>query len=418
MTKVTVIDSIMGSGKTTWAKEYMNLHQDSMKFIYVSPYLDEIQNNILKACPFLIEPDSKLGKGSKLKHFKELLVNGSSIITTHALFRMLDEEVMDLLQNAGYTLIMDEVANVIEKLDEITKDDIQALKDAKLIEVEGRKVKWLDNGYKGVYGSSYVNVKYHSQQGNIYIHNNMMLFWTYPVKIFDLFENSYILTYLFDGQIQKYYYELFNVKTNYKSVEKIDDCYILVPHNPKLEDRKRYKELISIYEGAFNSNYVYQGKVKGHELSSTWIKNSSNEMLERLQLNLTSFFKSKGKSKDNLWTTKLSIQSKLRGKGYTKGFIPWTTRATNDHQETYNLAFVYNLYMNPFEKAFFEEAGVKVDEDLLAVSNLLQWIWRSRIRKLEPESINVYIPSLRMRTLLKQWLDNKEIRFHYKNRGY
>lgn len=66
MAKVTVIDSIMGSGKTSWAKDYMKRQQKNKRFIYVSPYLEEIHSNILINCPFLVEPDSKLGKGSKL----------------------------------------------------------------------------------------------------------------------------------------------------------------------------------------------------------------------------------------------------------------------------------------------------------------------------------------------------------------
>ncbi|WP_286133611.1 hypothetical protein [Bacillus sp. AFS096315] len=56
--------------------------------------------------------------------------------------------------------------------------------------------------------------------------------------------------------------------------------------------------------------------------------------------------------------------------------------------------------MKPFEKQFFEDAGVKVNQDLLAVSDLLQWIWRSAIRKQKTEVINIYIPRLRMRTLI------------------
>lgn len=418
MTTVTVVDSIMGSGKTTWAKQYMNKHQNNMRFIYVSPYLDEITNNILKDCPFLVEPDSQLGKGSKLKHFKELIVSGSSIVTTHALFRIIDEDVLELLRDAGYTLILDEVANVIEQVKEITKEDIRTLKDANLIHVENRKVNWIDDSYKGVYESNYVNVKYHAQQENIFLHNDTMLFWTFPARVFDLFENSFILTYLFDGQIQRYYYDMFKIKTIYRSVEKIGPNHALVTYNPELEGRERYKDLIQIYEGVFNTNYIVNRRAKGNELSSTWLSNAGDKVMERLKLNLSSYFKSKGKSDDNLWTAKLSFQNKLKGKGYTKGFIPWTTRATNDHQDTHNLAFVYNLYMNPFEKAFFEEAGVKVDEDLLALSNLLQWIWRSAIRKQVPEPINIYIPSIRMRTLLKHWLNNEEIKFSYKATGY
>lgn len=414
MSTITIIDSIMGSGKTTWAKEYMKRHHKRKRFIYVSPYLDEIENNILKDCPFLVEPDSKLGKGSKLRHFKELLTNGDSIVTTHALFRLFDSEVNELLKEAGYTLILDEVANVIEKLEKVTKQDIEILLTAKKIEVIDRKVKWLDDSYSGVFDSTYANVKYHAQQGNIYLHRDIMMFWTFPAHIFNLFDDTYILTYLFDGQIQRYYYDLFNIDFTYKSVEKMGKAYCLVNYCLHSEGRGTYKKLINIYEGKMNSNYVFDSKVKGNELSSTWLKCASDKSIITIKKNLYTYFRNSGKSNDNLWTTKKSMKERFKGKGYTKGFIPWTTRATNDYQETHNLAFIYNLYMQPFEKQFFEDAGVKVNEDLLAVSNLLQWIWRSAIRKQEPEAIKIYIPSIRMRTLLKQWINNEEISF--KNR--
>jgi hypothetical protein len=411
LAKVTVIDSIMGSGKTSWAKEYMNRHHKSKRFIYVSPYLDEIHNNILVDCPFLVEPDSKLGKGTKLKHFKELLANGESIVTTHALFSLFDYEVMELLRDAGYILILDEVANVIEKVEKVTKQDIELLLNANKIEVKDRKVIWLDDCYNGVFDGRYANIKYHAQQGNIYLHRDIMLFWTFPASVFDLFNETFILTYLFDGQIQRYYYDLFKINYTYKSVEQMGTGYCLVDYNPRAEGRSTYKSLINIYEGKLNINYVTDGKVKGNELSSTWLKCASDEVIERLKKNLYTYFRKYGKSNDNLWTTKKSMKYRLQGKGYTKGFIPWTTRATNDYQDTHNLAFVYNLYMKPFEKQFFEDAGVKVNEDLLALSDLLQWLWRSAIRKPDAEPINIYIPSLRMRTLLYQWLNNEEIKF-------
>ena len=45
----------------------------------------------------------------------------------------------------------------------------------------------------------------------------------------------------------------------------------------------------------------------------------------------------------------------------------------------------------------------ELDEDAYALSEMLQLIWRSRIRN--GENINVYIPSKRMRDLFKEWLD-------------
>ena len=59
--------------------------------------------------------------------------------------------------------------------------------------------------------------------------------------------------------------------------------------------------------------------------------------------------------------------------------------------------------MHPAITQFFAQKGIKVDEDLYALSEMIQWIWRSQIRN--GEKINIYIPSTRMRLLLKSWLD-------------
>ena len=59
--------------------------------------------------------------------------------------------------------------------------------------------------------------------------------------------------------------------------------------------------------------------------------------------------------------------------------------------------------MHPIEKAFFEDNNVNVDEDLLALSDLIQWIFRGSIRNNIP--MKLYIPSVRMRKLLYKFLN-------------
>ena len=106
MCKVTVVDSIMGSGKTSWAIEYMNeiFGEGARRIIYVTPYIDEIKRVKQNTNKNFKEPDQKKGKGSKLNHFKKLLEDGENIITTHALFGMFDEDVMILLKNYNYKI--------------------------------------------------------------------------------------------------------------------------------------------------------------------------------------------------------------------------------------------------------------------------------------------------------------------------
>ena len=55
-------------------------------------------------------------------------------------------------------------------------------------------------------------------------------------------------------------------------------------------------------------------------------------------------------------------------------------------------------------KQFFIDKGVTIDEDTWALSELLQWIFRSAIR--EHKKINIYIPSERMRNLFLEWLNS------------
>ena len=45
------------------------------------------------------------------------------------------------------------------------------------------------------------------------------------------------------------------------------------------------------------------------------------------------------------------------------------------------------------------------DKDLWALSNMIQFVFRSRLRDDEP--INLYVPSRRMRELFKRWLDGE-----------
>ena len=60
--------------------------------------------------------------------------------------------------------------------------------------------------------------------------------------------------------------------------------------------------------------------------------------------------------------------------------------------------------MNVNEKKFYQKHGIEVDEDIYALSIMVQWIWRSAIR--DGNKVNLYIPSKRMRTILIKWIED------------
>ena len=59
--------------------------------------------------------------------------------------------------------------------------------------------------------------------------------------------------------------------------------------------------------------------------------------------------------------------------------------------------------MNVGRKIFYRDHGVEVDENMYALSNMVQWIWRTAIR--DGKEVVVYIPSSRMRKLLVDWMN-------------
>ena len=63
------------------------------------------------------------------------------------------------------------------------------------------------------------------------------------------------------------------------------------------------------------------------------------------------------------------------------------------------------LYPNPMLIKAAAIKGNNIDKDIFALSEMVQFIWRSAIRNEKP--INLYIPSKRMRRLVTDWIDGK-----------
>jgi hypothetical protein len=413
---VKVLDSLMGTGKTSYAIQLMKEADINQKFIFVTPFLDEVQrikqevtNRDFK------EPDVKHGSGTKLESLKRLIGNGENIATTHSLFAMADDELIDLLRWEKYTLIVDEVMDVISLLPGLRKHDIPVLLESGLITIsDENQVIWQADSK---FDTKYNTVRDFALAGNLYSVNNTAFVWNFPAKIFEFFEQVYIMTYMFDGQLQRYYYDLHNIEYEYFSVVMENGRYELKPKLVVSEDHSSLKELIHVYEGELNE--IGENK---YSLSKEWFRNTHNAAkVKQLKNNLYNYLRNLKKAPADriLWTTFKDHFNKIKGKGFSKVepennsnsdvgqacFTPFNLRATNKYRHKDVLAFCLNRYMNPIEKHYFGQQGVKVDEDLLALSDLLQWIFRSAVREGKP--VHIYIPSRRMRDLLKKWLNNE-----------
>ena len=84
-------------------------------------------------------------------------------------------------------------------------------------------------------------------------------------------------------------------------------------------------------------------------------------------------------------------------------WISNTTRGTNDYSQCSTLIYLYDQHPNPSLVNWLDAGGVNFS-DKYALTELIQWIWRSRVRNNQP--ITIYMPSERMRKILDNWLSS------------
>lgn len=408
MKGITVIDSIMGSGKTTWAINYMKSGSNNLNksFIYITPYLTET-DRITEALPDMDfrRPYSTNSKGSKLEGIKTLFRNRENIATTHKLFQMFDLEILELLKKNNYVLILDEVIEVVEKFD-FSEEDEKILIDAGVLAVENNWLHWKKPDYNG---KTLRHLQEKCQFNNIYKYDKDFYLWTFPRVLFEVFSEAYLLTYLFDGSYQKYYFDLMSLQYEKKSIKD----GVLTEYNPN-QVTEEIRNLLKIhYDEKLNavgagyytlSKTDIQGKSKKTNKDNP---NYSKEVKKKLKDNAYNFFRNIAdtKSEENMWTCHSDFKKDLRGKGYTKGWVAFNCRATNMYSNKKSLAYLMNRFELPHIKNFFAKNGIETNSDIIALSELVQWIFRSAIRN--KQEINVYIPNERMRELLELWLHNK-----------
>ena len=132
---ITVIDSPCGAGKTTWAIKYMNEHLED-KFIYVTPFLNEtdrILNSIKYDC---VTPKYVASGENKTENLKRLIEYGHHVIsTTHSLILKLTADIIKLLEDNNYILILDEELEVIN-VSNVKSDDIKMFSGGKFAKVD------------------------------------------------------------------------------------------------------------------------------------------------------------------------------------------------------------------------------------------------------------------------------------------
>lgn len=403
---IKVCDAIMGTGKSQSAIAYMN-ERPNDKFIYITPYLDEA-DRIKKGCPKLkfVEPSNNLKEYDfkKSTHTAALIKNGRNIATTHQAFKNYTPDVLFDIKELGYTLIVDENVDILENCD-YSPGDLQLAVDAGYVIENDGMYSIGEKEYRGkVLTGLFTLLKSRDLVRIEDEKSNSLFYWTLPPDLLTSFKDVFILTYLFTGQSLHHFLKIYNIPYEYIGIEKTEGgtgFRFCEPPGYTPEYVSHLGDMLNILDNP---------KINGigddyFALSKNWYDKGRGNA-EKLKKNVYNYYNNIYKdipADRRLWATYNGAFSKVKGKGYTKGFLTFNSKATNKYKTRDCLVYLVNIFMNVNEKKFYQKHGIEVDEDTYALSIMVQWIWRSAIR--DGEKVNLYIPSKRMRTILTNWIE-------------
>ncbi|MEX5443556.1 hypothetical protein WCE14_09315 [Acinetobacter schindleri] len=420
-TKFKVFDALMGSGKTTQIIKDIKQSDRLQNFMYITPLLDEChrisgttydEDDKFKrplvttqddtSIHYAYLPDAPLKErrfkhpsykgGNKSESLQYLLTNRENIVSTHQLFMNLTPPMLDDAKD--YVLIIDETIQVYDVYSEYNATELEALFRLGWIIIDEmdnvtlrfqRENFGLNGGDPS--GTKYENLATMCDLGQLLYVDQKLIVWELSIDTLKAFKEVWIATYMFEGSQMSAYLKSYGVN------------YELIRFGKKPSE---IEHLINISDDKF----INEIGAKKTSLSSSQFKTQKKTLCEQLAKNLDNYFRNKAKAKkgDRLWTSFKEVVSPIAGTRYKDEWLAFNTKATNDYRDRTNLAYLLNLFPNPMVVKASALKGFPVNEDVFALSEMVQWIWRSAIREDKP--INLYVPSSRMRNLLKQWLND------------
>ena len=434
---VEILDSIMSSGKTTAIIDWMDKNPQE-KYIYVSPNLSEVVDRIPNSSKLdFISPSVDEFNSTKLEHLNSLLLEGKHICCTHKLYLSMNNFSMDLIASRGYTVILDEEIDVMQSYKGYSFKDVQWLMKEGYIkqnESDG-SVDWIkDDELLNSSDHRYFYCKNLCDKKALYLTRfdinsvkakSVMMVTQIPVRLLECAKRVIVLSYLFKGSILDCFLKLkgFEIKdftdvtVEYKRPSYFKDLITVVPP----EDLKNFNLTSYWWEHKSTEkdgiskvqNYILRNARKysnGDNRLVCWTipkdraKGVSTASKTTKLVNPVGYVFSKEKVEDETNEDKTKTVK-------TPCWLAQNTRATNNFAHKTVMIHCYNRYPLQDIASYLEDYNCKLDDDVFALSELLQWAYRGCVRK--NQKMTLCIGSKRMYDLFQNWinerpLDNKE----------
>ena len=407
---IEVVDAVCGSGKTTWIFNEMRKHTDR-KWLFVSPYLDEAGDGeeagrIQKELPEL-SFKSPTDTPTKSRSFLRLAKAGENISCTHKLFTQFTPEVATVLQQQEYHLVIDETINLVDFYEDINSQDVIFLVRAGMVilcESTGR-LSWNNEEWPNYTGRD-LKIKQLCELGCLWLYGENVLIQRIPPTAMKACNSVTILTYMFEASLMHSWMELNSLEWKYLKPPEI---------KTNAEIKSIVRNLLNIIEPSktlLDMQKTTQGLPLHSAFSSGWYSRASEETLSTVKTSLEVSLKKQMRKGLVFWTTFKDYKNQLTGIGYTRSrkvdgvlldpFISKNERASNQYKDFVCCIHTVNVYPHVSLVNHLNTFGVSVDQDLYALSELIQFVFRGCIR--QHQEMDVLVVSDRMRSLLCDWL--------------
>ena len=399
---IKIRDYPCGSGKTTSMIEGF---QRDRKYLVIVPLLSEVERVIRcsKSIPFQQPSANDNQASNKTESLEGLVLQGENIVSTHSLHeRLVPLARKGLLKD--YDIIIDEVPEVVKSVTSKSKTSIEEFYvntgymsvDALTGQVRPTQKWW--SLRDDVDDTLSTKILSYADTGCLYLLDGHFFIWAMPRELLTAGMTTTILTYKSQGSVLSSYLRKLSVPVEVANDNQLEASF-----------RSNARELITIKDipSVSRLSLSYTGQLAGMSNANycrsivNALKNLRGRQLKDVPLenilitcNKKAWYKNENK---NLAGPFASGSKLFKGTNWVAN----KTRGTNDYDNCSHLIYLHDQHINPLVGRWLEDNSTSFD-DAYALTELIQWVWRSRIRKGEP--ITLYLPSPRMRGLMEDFL--------------
>ena len=399
---VTIRDYPCGSGKTTSMIEGF---RSDRKYLVIVPLLTEVDRVVerSKSVPFQQPHANDNNAPTKTESLESMVLQGQNIAATHSLFeRLVPLARQGLLSD--YDIIIDEVPEVVRSVSSKSKVSIEEFYlntgymtvDTGTGQVRPTNKWWsMRDDVDDTLSATILN---YANTGCLYLLEGHLFIWAMPKELLTAGRTTTILTYKSNGSVLSSYLKKLDVPVEVANDNQREEAF-----------REKASQLITIKDIPALSRLPlsHSGQLAAMSKSNycrtvvNALKNLRGRQLKDVPAeNILITCAKEGwykKGNEGVAGPFASGSKLFQGANW----VAKITRGTNDYAHCSHLVYLYDQHMNPMVARWLEDNSRAFD-DAYALTELIQWVWRSRVRKGQP--ITLYLPSPRMRRLMEEWL--------------